>query len=92
MISKEIIRAIATGKVIFGHRQVLKKTEEAKAFIISKDCPTKQEVMAHAQDKPVYIYRGNNVELGSACGKPFGVSVLAIVDEGKSNILNMIKG
>ncbi|RLF38062.1 MAG: 50S ribosomal protein L30e, partial [Thermoplasmata archaeon] len=54
--------------------------------------PTKQEVMAHAQDKPVYIYRGNNVELGSACGKPFGVSVLAIVDEGKSNILNMIKG
>lgn len=48
--------------------------------------------MAHAQDKPVYIYRGNNVELGSACGKPFGVSVLAIVDEGKSNILNMIKG
>ncbi len=92
MISKEILRAISTGKVLFGYKMALKKAKEAKAFIISRDCPKKNEIMEAAADKPVYIYKGNNIELGAACGKPFGVSVLTIIDEGKSNIMEIIKG
>jgi len=92
MISKELVRAISTGKVLFGYKQAIKKVNEAKAFIISNDCPKKKEIMDVAKDKPVYIYKGNNIELGSACGKPFGVSVVTIIDEGKSNIMNIIKG
>lgn len=92
MISKDLMRAVTTGKIIFGYKMVAKKTKEAKAFIISNDCPARKEVFAIAQDKPVYVFEGNNVELGSLCGRPFGVSVLAVVDEGKSNIMNTIKG
>ncbi|RLF47604.1 MAG: 50S ribosomal protein L30e [Thermoplasmata archaeon] len=92
MISKEIMRAISTGKVLFGYKVAIKRAKDAKAFIIASDCPKKKEVMEAAKDKPVYIYKGNNMELGAACGKPFGVSVLAIIDEGKSNIMNIIKG
>jgi len=91
MISKELIRAVATGKVLFGYKQALKKANEAKAFIISKDCPNKSKIMEIANNKPVYIYNGNNIELGSACGKPFGVSVVTILDEGKSSIMEVIK-
>ncbi len=92
MISKELARVVSTGKVLFGYKQAIKKAEEAKAFIISSDCPWKKEILEIAKDKPVYIYKGNNIELGSACGKPFGVSVLTILDEGKTNIMNIIKG
>jgi len=92
MISKEILRTISTGKVIFGYRVAKKRGGEIKAFIISRDCPYAKEVMKMAGERPVYVFRGNNMELGNACGKPFGVSVLAIVDEGKSNIMNIIKG
>lgn len=92
MISKDLLRAVTTGKVIFGYKMVAKKTGEAKAYIISNDCPSKKDVFVIAKDKPVYVFEGNNVELGAVCGRPFGVSVLAIVDEGKSNILNSIKG
>ncbi len=91
MIEKELLRLVKTGKIIFGSRRSIKRAEEAKAFIISRDCQDKEKIMEVAGDKPVYIYGGNNLELGAACGKPFGVSALAILDEGKSNIMNIIK-
>jgi len=91
MIAKELVRAISTGKVILGYRRAMKMADEAKAFIVSKDCPYKKEVMDITGEKPLYIFQGNNIELGAACGKPFGVSVLAIVDGGKSRILDVIR-
>lgn len=35
----------------------------------------------------VHQYSGNNVELGTACGKLHRVSVLAITDPGDSDII-----
>ena len=90
MISKEIMRAVSTGKVLFGRKIALRKTADAKALILSEDCPKKEEIIQAANKKPVYVFKGNNIELGTACGKPFGVSVLLIIDEGKSSIMNVI--
>ncbi|MBC7081076.1 MAG: 50S ribosomal protein L30e [Thermoplasmatales archaeon] len=90
MIEKELLRAVKTGKVLFGSKMVIKKIDDAKAVVISSDCVQKEKIMSFAKDKPVYIYNGNNLELGNVCGKPFGVSALAIIDEGKSGILSLI--
>ncbi|MEM2934868.1 MAG: 50S ribosomal protein L30e [Candidatus Thermoplasmatota archaeon] len=92
MIEKELLRAVKTGKVIFGSKMVIKKIEDAKAIVISSDCIEKEKIMNIAKDKPVYIYNGNNIELGNVCEKPFGISALAIIDEGKSGILSLIVG
>ena len=35
----------------------------------------------------VHHYSGNNIELGTACGKYFRVSVLSITDAGDSDII-----
>jgi large subunit ribosomal protein L30e len=35
----------------------------------------------------IYLYPGNNVSLGTACGKYHNVSVMAIIDAGDSDIL-----
>jgi len=91
MITKELARAISTGKVIFGYKMAIKMAGEAKAFVVSRDCPYKEEIMKAAGEKPLYVFKGNNIELGAACGKPFGVSVLAIMDGGKSKILDVIR-
>ena len=35
----------------------------------------------------VHHYTGNNIELGTACGKYFRVAVLSITDPGDSDII-----
>ena len=37
----------------------------------------------------IYTYEGSSVQLGKACGKPFMVSALAIVDPGESDLLSL---
>lgn len=38
----------------------------------------------------VHHYQGNNVELGTACGKYFSVGVLSVLEAGDSDILRAI--
>ncbi|KAA0003909.1 MAG: 50S ribosomal protein L30e [Thermoplasmata archaeon] len=89
-IEKELSRVLSSGKVKIGFKEAL-RTEDAKMYIVSRDCPRKKELMEMKDDVPMYVYHGNNIELGKACGKPFGISVITIIDEGKSNILELVK-
>lgn len=94
-VSKEIRQAITTGKVAIGADKSLKtlKREQAKLIIVASNC--KLDVRADIEhyvrlaNVPVYNFDGNSGELGLACGKPFLVSVLAVVEEGSSNILGL---
>jgi len=42
-------------------------------------------------DIPVYVYEGSSVQLGKACGMPYVVSALAVVEPGESDILNVAR-
>jgi large subunit ribosomal protein L30e len=57
-------------------------------IIISANCPPlrKSEIEYYAMLAKcgVYHYNGNNIGLGTACGKYFRVSSLAITDPGTS--------
>ena len=89
-ITKELGRVLSTGKVYIGFKEAMKR-DDAKMFIVSSDCPRKKEVMELAGDKPVFVYGGKSMELGNLCKKPFSISVMAIVDEGSSNIMELGK-
>jgi len=41
---------------------------------------------------PLLEFPGTSWDLGAACGKPFMVSVLTILDPGESGILDLAKG
>ena len=90
-INKALRDAIDTGKVFVGANESTKAiiSGSAKLVILSSNCP--DETVAKAEDgkTPVYSFNGNNSALGAACGKPFPVSVIAILDGGKSDILNL---
>jgi large subunit ribosomal protein L30e len=59
--------------------------------IIADNCPPlkKSEIEYYAMlaKTGVHHYTGNNIDLGTACGKYFRVSTLSITDPGDSDIV-----
>ena len=85
-IARALKTAATTGDVRFGLAETKKalKKGEAKLVVVSENCPTE----ISAGSSRVLVFEGTNVELGSACGKPFPISALAVVNPGESNILS----
>jgi len=74
-----------------GSKRTIKalKSGEAKLVVMASNCPKELKQEIEKYDKPVVMFNGTNMELGAACGKPFSVAALAIVDAGESEILNV---
>lgn len=97
-VNREIRRAADTGKVVLGSDKSIKslKLGLAKLIIVASNCG--HDILADVEryselsNVPVHRYGGSSAELGLACGKPFFVSVMAILDPGESNILNLVRG
>jgi large subunit ribosomal protein L30e len=84
--------ALTTGKVKIGLEQSMEcaKARTAKLIIVSTTCPDEKLLKEkRVGDVPVYHYEGNAAELGAACGKPFPISTLAVLDAGSSAILSL---
>jgi large subunit ribosomal protein L30e len=94
-VSKEIRKAVDTGKVILGTDKSLGviKLGQAKLVIVALNCPsgvlTDVKHYSGPADIPVHIFEGDSAKLGVACGKPFLVSVLTVLEPGVSNILSL---
>jgi large subunit ribosomal protein L30e len=88
-IARALKTAATTGDVRFGLAETKKsvKKGEAKMVVLASNCPETEVVPSGAAAK-VLVFEGTNVELGSACGKPFPISALAIINPGESNILS----
>jgi large subunit ribosomal protein L30e len=87
-MARALKTAATTGKVRFGLSETKKsiKMGEAKLVVVSSNCP--EGDIAGESSIKVVVFNGTNVELGSACGKPFPISALAIVNPGESNVLS----
>ncbi|HKZ48034.1 MAG TPA: 50S ribosomal protein L30e [Thermoplasmata archaeon] len=80
--------AVQTGKVAVGlksAREAVRK-KQARLVVVASNCPDSE--LAKGTVK-VHRFAGTNVELGAACGKPFAVSALAVIEAGESNILSL---
>lgn len=84
--------ALTTGKVKMGLAESLAtvQAKQAKLLVVSSSCPD-PKLLAEKKlnGVPVYHYEGTAAELGAACGKPFPVSTLAVLDPGSSQILSL---
>jgi large subunit ribosomal protein L30e len=84
--------ALETGKVRIGVTETLAAADAKKArlLIVSSTCPDPKLRAERAIGKiPVYHYDGTAVDLGQACGKPFPISAMAVLDPGSSAILTL---
>ncbi|MCL5419668.1 MAG: 50S ribosomal protein L30e [Candidatus Marsarchaeota archaeon] len=93
-LTNDLRLAIDTGKVSFGNRSVsrLISTNSAKAVVVA--IKGKKEIiddLTHicgVAGMKVIRFNGNSLELGAACGRPFSVNSLAIIESGNSKILD----
>lgn len=88
-LARALKTAATTGDVRFGLVETKKAVKKgvAKLVVVSNNCPEKSIVPAGSAPR-VVVFPGSNAELGSACGKPFSISALAVISPGDSNILS----
>ncbi|RLG57481.1 MAG: 50S ribosomal protein L30e [Candidatus Hydrothermarchaeota archaeon] len=96
-IERAIRVVVETGKVTMGHRETLRavKNKEAKLVIVAENCPRdlREDLEYYAKTLGIdlYEFKGTSLELGSVCGRPHVVSMLGVVEEGESNIVEMLR-
>lgn len=88
-VDKSLIKAVKTGKVIFGANRTIDAAAKgsAKMIVLAANCPDDIKKKVQATEVPVLEYEGTSVELGPICGKPFTIAAMAILDAGESDIL-----
>ncbi|XP_012220136.2 large ribosomal subunit protein eL30 [Linepithema humile] len=92
-INTRLALVMKSGKYVLGYKQTLKSLRQGKAklVIIASNTPPlrKSEIEYYAMlaKTGVHHYSGNNIELGTACGKYFRVCTLSITDPGNSDII-----
>ncbi|MDD4580669.1 MAG: 50S ribosomal protein L30e [Methanothrix sp.] len=88
-VDRALRSSIRTGKVLLGSNRTVEAglNGQAKLIVYSADCPVDVRMQLEAVDVPVYGYPGMGKDLGSACGKPFSVAALAIIEPGDSEIM-----
>ncbi len=94
-IQRALRTVVSTGKVHLGAHQTLKAIEagKAKLVIFASNTPEREALATAAKTKkvPTHEYPGMGTELGPACGKPFAVAVLAVLDAGESDIMQLAR-
>ncbi|KAH7390599.1 60S ribosomal protein L30 [Pyrenochaeta sp. MPI-SDFR-AT-0127] len=80
-INSRLALVMKSGKVTLGYKSTLKSLRTGKAKL------SELEYYAMLSKTSVHHFSGNNIELGTACGKLFRCSTMSILDAGDSDIL-----
>lgn len=94
---KELRRAVDTGKILFGKRQVEKSVlkGECKLVIVSKNAEKyareRVQQLCKTTETPLFLFNATGLDIGNYCGKPFVVSFACIENPGKSKVLDLTK-
>ncbi|MCX8206759.1 MAG: 50S ribosomal protein L30e [Methanothrix sp.] len=92
-IDRALRSSIRTGKVVLGSNRSLEHgiRGDAKLIIYASDCPEHVRQKLSSLEVPVYAYPSSGRDLGAACGKPFPVATLAVIEPGDSEIMALLR-
>jgi len=94
-VDKVLKSTVKKGKVKIGSKETKQTINkgDAKIVIISNNCPEQEEItkLAKKNKIPVYNYKQGSIDLGYTCGKSYAVSSFAVIDDGNTKILNILK-
>lgn len=83
------------GTIIIGEKQTKAAVQKGnpKLVVIANNCPYAETILSMAKEHkvPVYNYTATGVDLGHTCGKNYPISAFAVLDEGESNILQLLQ-
>ncbi|MBK5190291.1 MAG: 50S ribosomal protein L30e [Methanosarcinales archaeon] len=94
-VNRELQKVLKNGKVLIGSKETRKAfmRNEAKIIIHASNCPEKIKRVfedADREERTIYEYPANSLELGLACGKPYSIASLCITNTGDSEILRLL--
>eukprot|EP00045_Choanoeca_perplexa_P022821 m.10986 g.10986 ORF g.10986 m.10986 type:complete len:113 (-) comp9731_c0_seq1:207-545(-) len=95
-INQKLALVMKSGKYQLGYKTTLKtlRTGKAKLVIMASNTPPlrKSEIEYYALLSKTLVehYKGDNIALGTACGKYFRVCTLCITDPGDSDIVRSV--
>ncbi|HIE31189.1 MAG TPA: 50S ribosomal protein L30e [Methanosarcinales archaeon] len=88
-LNKALRKTIRSGKVLIGSNTCIDaiKKDKDSTVVLAANCPP--HIRSQIQDSgvPIIEYPGMSIDLGTACGKPFTIATMAILDPGDSNIM-----
>jgi len=95
-LEREIKNLMKTGRYYLGSRRSLKalKRGEARLVIVAENTPPalRERAIYYAKlsGAQVVTFKGSSTDLGLAAGKPFPISMIAVVDVGSSRLLEVV--
>merc|ERR1719261_2289450 len=95
-INARLALVMKSGKALLGYKSTMKSLRQGKSklVLISNNCPplkkSELEYYAMLAKTGVHHYSGNNIALGTACGKYFRVSCMTVIDAGDSDIVSNV--
>lgn len=95
-IGKTLKTTIKKGKIKIGSKETraIIKKGDVKLVVIANNCPHSIDIkkISKKQNIPIYDFNSDSINLGYSLGKAYSVSVFAVIDDGGSNIMQLIKG
>ena len=95
-INSKLQLVIKSGKYTLGWKSTMKavRAGKAKLILVAGNCPplrkSQIEYYTLLSKTGVHHFAGSNNDLGTACGRFYRVSVMAITDAGDSDILTTL--
>jgi len=94
-VDKVLKNTVKKGRVMIGTKQTKTAIKDgtAKLVVMANNYLYSSEIEKIAKKKkiPTYSHDSNSIDMGYTCGKNFAVSVFAVIDEGESSILQLVK-
>ena len=92
-IARQLKQGINSGELVFGQRQTASHCTKggAKLVLVASNCPDSfiDGLRNSHPSIPIHQVTMVNRQLGAACGKPFPVSSLCVIDPGQSDLLQL---
>ena len=92
-IARQLKQGINSGELVFGQRQTVSNCTKggAKLVLVASNCPESfiDDLRNSHPSVPIHQVTMVNRQLGAACGKPFPVSSLCVIDPGQSDLLQL---
>lgn len=96
LLEKTLSKAVATGRCIFGLKEVSRSLRGSKLVVYSSSFPNEklEEFIkkCKALSIPVVAYEDTSFSLGRVCGKPFRISVMSVKSSGEADLKPIIEG
>ena len=96
-VNSKLALVMKSGKAVLGYKSTLKALRKGslKAIFVAHNAPSiiKAEINYYSvlANTHVYHYTGNNIDLGSACGRYHRVALLGILEACEPDILNIVE-